>query len=287
MRIRCKPAWWVALVLCSTAPSTHAYNCTLNVSNLSLLYSPTATAAIVYTGSYSFTCTRTAIEPANLDWDLAANNGLQPIGATNRLQLAATTNRYNYELYRNTTFTNANRWQATNALRFAGTLNFGSGFVASQPATTFYLRMTAPQTARPAGIYTDTVAATLRIDTTTTVLDTANFNVQVTTQNECRISTPPGNISHNYTAFQATASTANTNFQAVCTPGLSYTLSLDTTSGVLVGLNYSLALSSAASTGTGNNQNFTINSSVAAGQAGTCATGSCTGTQARTLTITY
>jgi hypothetical protein len=34
-------------------------------------------------------------------------------------------------------------------------------------------------------------------------------------------------------------------------------------------------------------QTFSINGSIAAGQAGTCATGSCSGSDTRTLTITY
>ena len=66
-----------------------------------------------------------------------------------------------------------------------------------------------------------------------------------------------------------------------------YTMALDATSGTLVGLTYGLALSQAAATGTGVAQSFSINGTIAAGQSGTCATGSCSGSATRTLTITY
>jgi hypothetical protein len=64
-------------------------------------------------------------------------------------------------------------------------------------------------------------------------------------------------------------------------------MALDATSGTILGVNYTLALSAASGTGTGLAQAYSINGNVAAGQAGTCATGSCTASQARTLTITY
>ena len=59
------------------------------------------------------------------------------------------------------------------------------------------------------------------------------------------------------------------------------------TSGSLLGLTYNLALSSAASVGTGLTQNFTINGTIAGGQAGTCASASCSGSQTRTLLLSW
>jgi hypothetical protein len=64
-------------------------------------------------------------------------------------------------------------------------------------------------------------------------------------------------------------------------------MALDATSGTLVGLTYGVALSQSAATGTGVAQTFSINGTIAAGQSGTCATGSCSGSATRTLTITY
>jgi hypothetical protein len=63
-------------------------------------------------------------------------------------------------------------------------------------------------------------------------------------------------------------------------------MALDATTGTLLGLNYSLALG-VRSTGTGSPQLHTIIGSMAAGQAGTCAAGTCSASQPHTLTITY
>ena len=108
------------------------------------------------------------------------------------------------------------------------------------------------------------------------------------------MTTAPGNLAFTYTAFGA-AVAVNTTFQPTCTIYLPYSMALDTTSGVISGLLYSLALNTTSSggsspltsTGTGLAQTLYINGNMAANQAGTCATGSCPGSQLHTLTITY
>jgi hypothetical protein len=272
-------------LMCGAA---QAYSCSLVVTNIGLLYSPTTASAIVSTGNFNFTCSRTMSEPDTLNWDLAAGNGFQPSGVLNRVQLGTSTNRYNYELYRNPTYSNPNRWQLSNALRFTGTLNFGSALIASQPATPFYLRVPANQTARPAGVYTDTVEALLRVDgSNTNVIGTTNFNVTVTTLNECRLTTPPGNVVFNYQSFQTTAATAVTTFETTCTPDLRYDLEIEPAPNVLLGLNYGLTVSSTSATGTGMAQSHAINGSISGGQAGSCTSILCVDMQVRTLKISY
>jgi hypothetical protein len=64
-------------------------------------------------------------------------------------------------------------------------------------------------------------------------------------------------------------------------------MALDATSGTIVGLNYTLALSQASATGNGVTQTYSVNGNIAGGQAGTCSTASCSGSQTRTLTVTY
>jgi len=102
----------------------------------------------------------------------------------------------------------------------------------------------------------------------------------------CTLSTPPGSIAFNYTSFGATAN-ASTTFAATCTTYLPYTMALDATSGTINGVTYTLALSASSATGSGVAQSYTINGNIAAGQGGTCAASTCTGSQTRTLTITY
>lgn len=278
----------LAAAALSVTGAMAAYTCSLSVSAISTVYSPTVATENISTGTVTVSCTRAMGDSATLNYNVRANNGLQPTGAVNRVQLGASTiDRYQYELYRITPYINANRWQNTAALQIAGTINFGASLSGSDTKT-FDLRLAGSQTVRTAGNYTDTVTATLRDTGTNTILTTSTLSVTVITLNSCEIETTPGAMNFTYTSFQGSAAAASTNFSVRCTTGLPYTLALDTTSGMLLGLTYTLALSSGSATGSGVVQNYSISGSIASGQAGTCgALGSCTGSQTRTLTITY
>jgi spore coat protein U-like protein len=259
--------------------------CTASVTSIVKGYDPNAIGDTVATGSYTVSCTRLASDPNTFNWQLGANNGQQPNGAQNRVQMGAAANRYNYEIYRLTPYVNANRWQDGGTTRFTGTINFGAGLIASQSGP-FDLRLPGPQAVDPAGTYTDTVTVTVR-NSSGTMLSQTTFSVSIITIASCTLTTPPGNINLAYTSFQVAAAAASANYGVNCTTGIPYTMALDATSGTLVGLNYTLALSQSSSNGTGVAQTFSINGNIAGGQAGTCATGTCSGSATRTLTITY
>jgi spore coat protein U-like protein len=264
-------------------PSYAAVSCSVTVTPISTVYDPTVATENISTGTVTVSCTRAISDPNTFAYSVTADNGLQPNGSTNRVQLAA--NRYNYELYRTTPYTNGNRWQLQNANRITGTINFGAGLAATNTAP-FDLRIPPLQTIAPAGTYTDTVSVTLRNSGGTTINATA-FGVSVITSNSCQLSTPPGSLNFSYTSFQGSPVSQNTTFQARCTSGLPYTVALDATSGNLLGLNYSLSVSPTGRTGSGVEQSFTITGTIAAGQGGTCALASCNGSESRTLTVTY
>ena len=117
---------------------------------------------------------------------------------------------------------------------------------------------------------------------------TGNFNVTVNLTSVCTIASGPADVAFTYTSFQAGAATATGGgFQVQCTNTLPYTMSLDATSGTVIGLNYTLALSAASGTGNGAAQSYSVTGSMASGQGGTCALGSCAGSQGRVLTVTY
>lgn len=274
------------LMACLCTDAHAAYSCNVTVTPISVVYSPTVATENISTGSYTVSCTRLITDPATLTFNLRADNGLQPTGATNRVQLGATANRYSYELYRLSPYINANRWQATAALQFLGTVAFGTGLSGTATGS-FDLRLAGSQPVRPAGTYTDSVAVTLRNNTGGAILNTTSFGVTVTTTNSCQITTSPGNMNFTYTSFQAGVASASTGYEVRCTTGLPYTMALDLTSSSLLGLTYTLALSAASGTGNGAEQAYNINGSIAAGQAGTCAGASCSGSQTRTLTISY
>lgn len=268
------------LLAFAAAPSFAAITCNVTVTNITTVYSPTVATDNVTTGSYTISCTRLATDANSLAWSLAANNGLQSGGGNNRVNLAG--NRYAYDIYIDPAHTT--KWQAGN--RFTGTLSFGASLSASVTGS-FDLVVFGSQAVQPAGTYTDTVTVTLRNTANNNTLDTSPFTVSVITTNSCQLYTPPGNINLAYTSFQASAATANTSFGVRCTTALPYTMALDATSGTIVGLNYTLALSQTSATGNGLVQSHSVNGSIAGGQSGTCATATCSGSQTRTLTVTY
>lgn len=115
---------------------------------------------------------------------------------------------------------------------------------------------------------------------------TGNFNVTVTLTSACTV-TAPANVAFTYTSFQgAIANSTGGGFTLSCTNTLPYALSLDVSTNTVIGLVYALTLP-ANGNGTGAGQALAITGTMAAGQGGTCAVASCSGTQARVLTVTY
>lgn len=123
---------------------------------------------------------------------------------------------------------------------------------------------------------------------------TANFDVTITLTSACEITTVPS-VDFAYTSFQTGISTANSVAGNVrCTNALPYSVALDalTTTDNATNLTYTLALGAIAGTGAGVlPQPIVVTGTMAPGQAGTCATATCTNAAAtnktRTLTITY
>ncbi len=235
--------------------------------------------------TFTVTCTKGPGNPKTATYQVQAT-GAHALGAQNRAFLSP--NYLNYNL------TSDNGCSA---------LWGGTTYIPAAPYTTpalsnngqqdvktysFYGCVPANQSAVTAGTYADTVTMTL-IPTNPpggVTFNSGTFPVSIYAPATCSITTPPGNINFSYTSF-GPAANASTTFAATCTNLLPYTMSLDATSGMIVGINYTLALSSASGTGTGSAQTYSINGAIAAGQGGTCAATSCTGSQTRTLTITY
>lgn len=275
---------WALLLFAVALRAGAAITCSATVTSMTIVYDPTAATQNVTTGSYTVSCTRLSTDPTTFSWQLGVDNGLQPAGGgVNRVASGGRT--YRYETYRVSPYTNANRWGDNGSTRFTGTLNFGGSLTASMSGA-FDIVMAALQTVQPAGTYTDTVTATLR-NSGGTAINTSTFNVTVLTTNTCQLAVPPGNVSFTYTSFQVAAAAASTSYGVRCTTGLPYTMSLDATSGTLLGLTYTLTLSPASGTGNGATQTYAINGSIAGGQSGTCASALCTGSQTRTLTLSW
>lgn len=278
--------WVLALAACvASVDASAAFSCsTVTVTAISTAYNPAAATNNDSAGTWTATCTRGATTDATtVTYQLGADNGANFNGTFRRVRLGATL--YTYALYQDAGFTT--QWQdGNNTQRIDVTFNFSGPVPQTVTVSgTFYVRIFGSQTAGAPGTYTDTVTVTLRNPPGAN--PTATLVVNAITSTFCTITVPPGNVSFSYTSKQGSAANASTNFGVRCTNTTPYTMALDATSGTLLGLNYTLALSQSSASGTGVTQTYSINGTIAAGQAGTCSTATCSGSQTRTLTVTY
>jgi spore coat protein U-like protein len=277
---------WRAVLACALALAAlpfgarAAITCSITSPGFATAYSSTAPGPFNITQTFfTVTCTRGATgDPTSVNYSVKVNNGSNAQGQKNRA--ANGTSRILYELYKDSGCGTV--WQGNTAI--TGTISFsGTGTVSQQGD--YWGCVPGAQTGLAAGTYTDSVAMTMTYGTPQSTAP-GSISVVINTPPTCSITTAPGTVALTYASFGVTAN-ASTTFGVTCTLALPYTLALDATSGTLLGLNYTLALSAASSTGTGAPQTFSINGAIAAGQSGNCATSSCVGVQARSVTVSY
>ena len=276
-----------ALAAAGFANGAHAaVTCNISqIDNFSALYDALGSTDYTSTGTFTVTCTRTASgDPTSIAFVTNTNNGLNPTGSNNRANLSG--NFLRYDLFTSATY--ATNWTTQSNKAITGTVTLGSGVPSTASTTkTYYSKITAGQSLAQ-GIYSDTITVSMTYGATNVSATPATIGVQITNVPGCEFTSPPGNIAFTYTAFQASAvPPVSTTFNARCTTSLPYTMALDATSGVVSGLRYTLSLSAASGTGNGAAQPYTITGNMQAGQAGTCATPTCTGTNAHSITISY
>lgn len=257
-----------ALVACAGAQA--ANTCSLSSNGFSSAYVPTNPGTNITPASFTMTCTPNVAGPTSQTYTVSINNGL------NNNNAASGANKISYDLYTDSTCVTL--WKNKT---LGGTINLGAQGVPVSQTVPFWGCIPAGQILVPAGTFTDTVTMNPSIGNTT------QFPVSIVTPSSCKITTSPGNINFNYVGFQTTPASTSSNFAATCTNNLPYSLALDATSGILSGLTYTLSLSAPSGVGNGLSQLYKVDGLMAPGQSGDCATGVCSGRQARTLTITY
>jgi spore coat protein U-like protein len=121
----------------------------------------------------------------------------------------------------------------------------------------------------------------------------ANFSVVINFTGSCSVTTPT-DITMSYTDNQGTSTSGSTSANITCTNNMPYTASLGPSysfTGSTTSLPYTMTLNGsgtdASLTGNGSAQAITIGAAIAANQVGSCGSGTCTDTDAHTLTITY
>ncbi len=281
MKIRLMQALAGLALLLSMNVAQAAITCNMSSAGVSAVYPSGSATQVIAQGSFTVSCTRgLTTDPLTTNYSMKAGNGLQPAGTIN--QAASGANLLQYDLYVNSTC--GTKWKANNTIPSpAGTITM-VGLNPTSVTQNFWLCINAG-TSAAAGTYTDSV----------TIVPTYNngvlggsttFPVSITVPGTCTINAGPGAITLAYTAFQTSAATDSTTFSLTCNNAMPYSMSVSPASNALTGIRYLLSLTPNA-TGTGVAQTQTISGSAQAGQAGTCATGSCNATQITTLTISF
>lgn len=278
----------LAVTLLASSVCAHAIvNCSITSTGFSITNQPTVATAYSSQGSFDLTCTRGILDITSTNYTITVNNGNNPTGTQNRATL--TGNTISYDTYKTNGCNTI--WGNGAGQSFTGSVN-----IPSTTTINYVGCITTSGQYVPAGTYMDTVTMSLTYDTSllglTTATTTNTFPVSVINPAVCSI-TSVGNIGFGaYTAFRATPLVSpNANIVVNCTPSLSYSLALDANSGVVSGLNYTLTINSLVppvnSSGTGPGQTHIMTGTMPANQVGSCATSSCSGSDPRTLIITY
>lgn len=289
-----------ALAVCAllfTNPLAQAaYSCTVSATSAGLIYqTPTPNDQ---TGTATLTCTRALVDANTLTYRLKASDGLNESGTNpiRRVRLGSTSNYLFYSLRRSATCNNNTNWHAPDTGTTdveTGTLSFGAGLTATTTLT-YCIRVrvgAGGNAASPtAGVYTDTfeIFAQYPNSNAGAISPSASVAMSVGVNNQCVFNTYPGNLSFTYTAFTTTAQTASTSLMLRCSQSLPWSVAVSPSPATLLGLRYTVTPSPASGTGNGNTgQSITLTGNMQTGQAGTCASATCTGSQSHSVIITY
>lgn len=280
-----------ALYLCTTGLAWATVTCSAVASLTPASYA--ATAATTMTGSVAVTCTRSSLlEPTNLSGNgytagtpasVAYNIGADGGNVGTTIALSGS-NQLDYDLMRPPSF--STDWSTGNVT--AGVVYFGTSSLTSDTNTTnFQMQIPAGRWTSPAGNYTELVTVSINHGIQT---ELTTFMTDVQVSAACTFPLAPGDV--NFGTYNALATgaakTAFTGFQVLCTQGVPVNIAFDSASGSLLGLTYGLSLSPVSGVvSSGTAANYSINGSMPAGQAGTCSTQVCVGSESRSITLTY
>jgi spore coat protein U-like protein len=229
--------------------------------------------------SVTVNCTRDShpADPSTVNYTLTFDTGLN----SNRAKATVSgTNHY-------ITYSKGTASSCTPALTTSpGTFTWsGKTKTGLNTATVSFYGCVGAQSGMAAATYTDSIGLVLTDDLGSAPV-IGSVPVSITMDSKCTVSTPPGTMTFNYTAFRPTALVVPVGFGVTCTNTTPYTFALDVSNGVAAGLAYSLALSAPGGTGNGSEQTYNVTGTMAAGQAGDCSA-TCTGTSTHNITVSY
>lgn len=272
-------AWLLVL----PAGAFAAYNCNISSSGFQTAYDPATPSINITQSSVTINCTRGPGDSTTMAYSLVADNGRNAKGVNNQATFG--TNAIRYDVYMDGSC--GTQWKGSSG-PFTGPLVFPAGQLSATANITYWGCVSTGQNL-PAGVYTDTVYMTLSYGPNPQA-NTGNvsFPVAISTPATCALTQPPGVLNFGiYRSLSPSPVNGSSQFGVTCTAYLPYTMTVSPGGGTVVGLTYSLSIATPSSTGTGVLQNFTVDGTIPAGQAGVCGTGTCTGQNVHTLTISY
>lgn len=285
--------------------------CTPGIFSYSEVYSTSTIGATVKQVTVNVTCVRDSTgTDGTVSYQVTFNNGINAGVATQNIALNGA-KPLNYEFYRDSAC--LTKLEGTTTLNVVGQAAPSVAKANSTVVTSllFYACIPPGQTATaPSITYGDRITLSIAGTSSSNSVtyssgpDSTTSSVSIIAPPVCTISTPPGNISLSYTAFQASSAKGNTLFRVTCSNGLAYTTKITdinntvlVTDAVAAGLNYSLGVSTTSGgtpvtsnpmtfTGTGNALDGYIIVTIPANQAGSCS-GSCSQMNTHYLTLEY
>lgn len=285
------------LLFAWTADAALAQSCVVNAGNLQSAnnYEPFSTSFNDSSGIFSITCTRptggSGKFPSN--FYVGASNGSNWTGSTRQLRLGATGNYLSYALYQDYAGCSL-PWGSTSlsvVYNFPNS-NTGPRDVTTNPnpltsGTTYCFRITGGVTTAPPGTYSDTVQVGVADSTGTTIYGQQAVMLSTTIVPHCVFTTSIPALNLGYTSFQPGAVSDTQPFQLKCTNTTSISIGFDASTASVLGLTYNLSVDKPSDVGTGSPSTYNVTATINGGQAGTCGTGTCTGTASRSVQISY
>lgn len=280
--------------ICSAVVSVNAsavLSCTISAAPSPLSGTYDSTANLDMQGSFTINCTRAKNDSKNQTFWI----GLNQTASQTMAKPAPYADTLAYGIYSDVNRTAL--W--TNGATGGVTISFAFGTsTAASTTVAFYMRANSGQTDKAAGSYSDTLNVTLNVTNSVGQnLGGTTLTTQASVPKTCSVDASAVSYAVSYQAFSSTPLVDSTQAVSVsCSKGTQATLTLDSTSGVIlpVALAYQLdfsASSSASTSGTSTSNavplSFPLTLTLPAGQAGTCSTGTCTGSDTRQVTITY
>lgn len=302
MKVQLVRFLFLLMMIFNVGAASAALTCTAPVATaMNTAYATTGVVPNVTQISVDFTCKRTLAGDATTVF-LRGNNSNTCAGGGNSdasFTSGGTTSCIDYEVYR--TIGCATLWSTGAAGAYSVAIPSGPLNTNISVATqTLYGCITVANQAPAAGngTYTDSLPIQVRTTANGTLLSSGTLSTSIIYLASCSAPSVTAVTFGSYVALQATALQSTGGAVTVnCTSNLPYTMALSSSNGLIAaaGLNYSLSLQDTGGNvvtggrGTGANQTYKVQGTMASGQAGSCTSTTCSGTNvgAHTLTLTY